>query len=659
MDKYGNVFVGGISYSTDFPICTTCPGYLQSTFIGGVYDLCLMKFDNDGNILWSTFFGGGGINTYKDDVHGVTTNVNGDFIVTGYTNSPDFTTLDAGTYYQPTLGGNIGGDAFVLCFENDGTLKWSTFFGGSVNDEAHGVATDRNGNIYVTGYTKSADFPVCTTCSGYFQPYVNSEDMFLSMFDSVGNLQWSTFYGHTGTDLGYDLIVDSSRNLFVSGITSSLNFPLLDAGTYYDDTNGGGIDAFILKFDPNHNLTWGTFYGGSDWEWLDGEGAGGFGGNLAIDQCQDLYCSFSTVSLDIPTQTPRHACGYFSNTYNGGSYDLFITKFTNNGDRLWGTYFGGNGTDIRAITTVDIFNDFYIVGEWAGYTISESSYPLFNQGGLSYFDGTHNGGNDDGFIAKFGYQLDLVGSEGGTSGCNCTATVTPCGVGPFTYQWSTGGTTQTIGNLCGGNYEVIVTDLGAWCSPDDGRDTIEVTICTTLDIDYISIDAVCKGDHVLLNWELDVDRSDADIKIQRSRNGARWETITTIQANEGISAYEYLDDHINLNSEPAYYRLKINNDDGGYTTSEIVSANCSDQQGAWLYPNPTRGELNLLLKTDYEGQVQILLRNPLGQIVGIEKVQHEQSSAIHVLEVQGLSKGTYYAEVHLGDQVYNQKIIKK
>ena len=239
VDSTGAAYVTGRTSSKNFPVMNA----YQDTYVDN-FDVFITKFFTDGqNLVYSTYLGGSDF----DYSEGIAVDNNGAAYVVGDTLSTDFPTMNA---YQGThAGGSL--DAFVTMFSPDGkNLVYSTYLGGSDDDDSEGIAVDGSGAAYVTGYTKSTDFPTQNPYQGSHAGGTN--DAFVTKFPANGqSLVYSTYLGGSGADPGYDIAVDSSGEAYVTGDTTSTDFPTKNA---YQGANAGGRDAFVTKLNFSGNL---------------------------------------------------------------------------------------------------------------------------------------------------------------------------------------------------------------------------------------------------------------------------------------------------------------------------------------------------------------------------------------------------------------------
>ncbi|MFO0479441.1 MAG: SBBP repeat-containing protein, partial [Bacteroidota bacterium] len=474
VDGLNNVFITGNTFSSNFPLCGVCLGYFSNVTIIAA-QVVFLKFDNSGNRLWATLFGG---TTGFDSPYGssLAFDSSNNLIAVGYTFNANFPMF--GTPFQPTFGGGgFNFDAFIVKFNNTGNPIWSTFYGGSGSDQAYGVEVDVNDNIIVTGATTSTNFPTTAvgvpTAASYNQAAPSAgTDAFILKFDTNGNRLWASCYGGTSTDRGTSVACDAAGNIFIGGNTTSTNLPITPAGvplatSYNQAANAGGGDVFITKFDKDGVRLWATYFGGTLLESSIGGGNAPTDTELGIDQCGNIHFVFSTRSTNIPVLNPSGSvCGYFDNSYGTGGVwaisDNFLTKFTNNGQLLFASYIGGQGWEMEPVISFDNSNNFFIGGVSAGVS---TGFPLNNPGAPAYFDGAVGAAKVT--LHKF---IPLVPSytvsSSNPTGCvnNGSVSIAICGDAPYSFVWNTGLSTSSstlssssIPNLGPGVYQVTVT----------------------------------------------------------------------------------------------------------------------------------------------------------------------------------------------------------
>jgi hypothetical protein len=276
-------------------------------------------------------------------------------------------------------------------------LVWATYYGESSHDEASSISTDANGNVFVVGWTRSIDFPTYDpgggayyqgTCGGCYPYY---DVAFILKFNNNGIRLWATYYGGSYDDVATSISTDANGNVFVVGWTGSTDFPTYDPGedAYYQPNKAGGSDAFILKFNNSGVRLWATYYGGSRSDVATSISTDANGKVFVVG----VTYSTDFPTYDFPTYDPEESAYYQPN--KAGGYDAFILKFTNDGIRLWATYYGGSYDDEASSISTDANGNVFVVGE----TYS-TDFPTYNPGGGAYYQ-PNNAGFSDAFILKF------------------------------------------------------------------------------------------------------------------------------------------------------------------------------------------------------------------------------------------------------------------
>jgi hypothetical protein len=205
------------------------------------------------------------------------------------------------------IGGDVFYDAYVTKLGSNGSTVYSTYLGGTGSDRAIGIAVNAAGNAYVTGSTTSTNFP---TAGPRRTSHTFGTDVFVSKLGVSGSsLDYSVYHGGQSTEQGNAVALDAAGNAYVTGTTLSVNFPLTDS---MQAGHAGGNEAFVLKLSPASDVVYSTFIGGSGNDH-------GFG--IAVDNEESVYIVGSTNSANFPTVSPLQA------THNGAN-DAFIAKIT-------------------------------------------------------------------------------------------------------------------------------------------------------------------------------------------------------------------------------------------------------------------------------------------------------------------------------------------
>jgi hypothetical protein len=462
IDRSGNVVVTGMTMSTDFPIKgNPFQKTLHDVSADSGGDAFLMKMDADGNLLWSTFFGG----QSRDGASSVAIDSSDDIVIVGGTSSIDFpVSSDA---FQPKSGGpppgpTTYGDMFVAKFGPEGAQSWATYFGGNAGEVANGVAIDLSGNILVVGYTIGGTYP---TTPGALKSSVQGQtDGAIIKFDRNGQRIWSTLYGGNDQDQVNDITVMESGEPVVIGMTNSLDF-----STTNGSTHAGTYDMFLLKLDGAGGRVWSELYGGL---------GGDVGYGVAYDRLKNMIVASgytSSTGFRFTSDAPQ--------TTLGGSNDGFVMQVDKDGGLFWSTFLGGTGFDVANAVAVDNTGTIVV----CGYTVSKD-FPKTDQTSLK--------GSYDAFITSYGCDvIDPITITGDTAACTSVPALLVAPPGYAYYRWSNGSTTQTSSITAPGVYSVVVADAMG-CSGQSKPFLVRPAV--NVHIDAPDSLVICPGDSITL-----------------------------------------------------------------------------------------------------------------------------------------------------------------
>ncbi len=439
VDPAGNIYVGGVTTSTNFPTMNPYQASNNGGYAGE--DGFITKMNGTGDtLLYSTYLGGkpnANGTAGNDEIASLAVDGTGNVYVAGRTSSPTFPS-SAGAA-QPVCGGcpqQFPVDAFIAKLNATGSaLVYATYLGGSSDEEALGIAVDSSGNAYVHGATESLDFPTVNPFQATSRGGFENSEGFVAKLNAAGSaFVYATYLGGSGSDSflhSGGIAVDSAGSAYVASWTDSTDFPIINA---IQATNRGGnfweTDAFVTKFSPNgSSLVFSTYLGGTD---DDAANA------IEVDSSGNIYVAGWTDSTDFPVLNAVQQT-------NQGSNDAFITKINSSGSAiLHSTYLGGrmgiNGIgDAATDLAIDPAGTIHLVGDTAA-----TNFPLVNP-----FQSTYGGSFGDAFVARIAADAPVCTLECSASapaaGVAQTvvtftggATAANCGTGSVTYDWDFG-----------------------------------------------------------------------------------------------------------------------------------------------------------------------------------------------------------------------------
>lgn len=346
VDKDANIYIAGNTNSTT-NIATI--GSFQTT-VNGPVDVFVIKLNAGGYPIWGTYFGGIG-----DDLVSslVTSNYAGIYICGSSEGSNSLPTANA---YQKNNAGRD--DGFIARFDSSGNRIWCTYYGKDLEDEFRDVVTDAQDNVYAVGYI--GRLPGSAISAGNLVTQGCHQDTMFGLreglmvkFDSSGNRIWASMYGSEWNDYLNSISLDKYENLYIVGnTTSQINNNRIATVGAFQDTIDGGSDCMIAKFDTSGRRIWGTFYGGNGHEIASG----------TCDSFGNIYVAGWTGSSTNMASSGAHQ-SYNATTIASWGSDCFIARFDSSGQRVWGTFYGGNR--FEQINSIAIGNagDIYLTGQ--------------------------------------------------------------------------------------------------------------------------------------------------------------------------------------------------------------------------------------------------------------------------------------------------------
>ena len=420
VDHSGSAVITGATHSGNFPTLNPVRRTLS-----GPQDAFIAKLSSNGaSLVFSTYWGGSG----ADAGNGIAIDTSGNIYITGATDSSDLPTLNA---FQSNNAGIQ--DAFVTKFSAAGAVQYSTYIGGLASDVGNAIAVDASGCAYITGGTYSTNFPTVSAVQGSNR---GGQDAFVIKLNATGNaLVYSTYLGGSGgslgaPEMGTGIALDAGGAAYVTGDTSSLDFPAVNA---YQSSLHGGSDAFVVKLTAaGTTLAYSTYLGGYGVD---------FATAVAVDDQGDCYVVGYTASHDFPTANSLQPS-------LAGTYNAFLVQLLPSGAAVaFGTYVGGKNSDAAYALALDASGSAYLVG-----STSSIDFPTYATV-QTYIAGTLSA-----FVAKIG-GLSSAGITNPTLTSPSTSTVLAGGDVTFTWNavngsqdyWVDIGTTVGAGDISSGS----------------------------------------------------------------------------------------------------------------------------------------------------------------------------------------------------------------
>lgn len=566
---------------------------------------------------WATYFGDGNV-FFKDATVGKA----GDVYIVGIVNynpTGNFFTPSAGAH-QTVYGGGVT-DGFMVKFNKEGQLVWSTFFGGSGSDVVDGITIDAAGFIYIVGNTGSAN-GIASVES--FQPELSgASDAFIAKFSELGEMIWSTYYGGLGDDdnnfsYGDPLVYsttgitnDLSGNLYVYNITTSEN--MATVGVFQD--NRYGSRSMLSKFDLDGQRIWATYYG-NRWSEIFG---------VAVNANGLYVVGRDSTGSNTTEQSGYHATAGAHLMHSVGYDCAYLSKFDFEGQRLWSTYYGSD---------VDI--------TWA------LAHPVKCYGDAVYLAGFTNG---NGGIATTGAFQETIVEDGGF--VPFLVKFNQAGVRQWGTYFGTNRPHQSFDSLCASLN--IDTSGNVYLS---GATALRDNIATPgsyqehiaeefFNLDNFVVKFNPQGERIWGTYYGGI-KKEYNIITRFDQSGNMFFLGDTASeqniATDGSYQTE-LFNHINpLYGETEPYNIYL-----AKFIPRVLETNDFTNNNLHIYPNPNNGNFSIAIK---EPNCNVEVVNALGQTVLQQQMPNNQN-----IQINGLASGLYFVKVKSGNVTFKTEKI--
>lgn len=425
LSVYNQLYVGG----TTFGASNIATAGAHQVTLEGPTDAVLKKFNNNGECLWATYYGGESEELFSS----LSCDGAGNVYISGRTLST--MGVATGGSYQSVFNGTIM-DAFIAKFDTSGRRVWGTYFGGEGLEDYVKVEV-KDSVFFISGYTTStsgiASANAHQSTIGDI-PAGQEGDFFLAKFDLDGNKYWSTYYGGPGLEaLMNSIACDNYGNVYLFGATFSESGIATSGAHKSTYVFNGMADHFLAKFNSEGVRQWATYYGGTE-----DELGMVFPRNLACDPFGNVYMAGTTSSLNGIAHSGSHQSSL------GGGEDAYLAKFDSNGVVQWGTYYGGIDAEFGASVRMADSYSVYIVGSTnstTGIVTDDAMQPAY-AGGVGY---------GDAFLAKFDSEGGILyGSYFGGPGADVA---TAAAVDTTGYVYIVGFTNSVTGIATPGSHK--------------------------------------------------------------------------------------------------------------------------------------------------------------------------------------------------------------
>lgn len=496
-------------------------------------------------------------------------------------------------------------DIFIAKYDKYGNYLWVQTLGGSGFDQPGSIKLDNSSNIYITGYFEDVvDFDF--TNEKEIRTSNGKSDIFLAKYSPDGNLLWCNAIGGNEWDKGTELAITSENELILTGLFSDTVYFSDDI---YLETNENP-NIFISKYNLNGDFIWVKNIGNSLFEEVT---------DLVIDSLLNIYISGSfwgKVDFD---------CGEnVAEISSNGESDVFIAKYSKDGDYIWAKGIGGKSLEMSAKLALDNDANLYVSGDFVGLVDFDSSAVNYSLESAKPVEKRHD--FNDVFVGKYDSDGNLIwvfnhGSLGGF---------------PFSLKIDHNSNVVLTGEFIGR----VDFNPGPEYNILDSEDNMNsYVVVYTNNGDFRNIYGL-KCNAYLRSCDIAIN-SNNELYIL----GDYYQDATIATEEDSVV--------LTSNGRKDIFFAKISDDP---LNSFMLTKNEWTIAG---YPNPCTDELNISYTLDYQSDIKIMLFSNIGHKLKEVNLKNRSSgNHIHTLNLSGLAEGIYYYTIQSSDNIYLQKIIK-
>lgn len=629
-DPSGYIYIAGNDYNGSLNIGT--PNVFLPNYTGNP-SAFLAKFDTSGNRIWATYIG----NSFASYEPRIALDINGNVVATGWTNGLENKIGTAGTYRPnvPTVNPPTV-YSYIIKFNSNGQRIWGTYLENyqlnSTGYQPASISTDIQGNICVCGLVTSCHdiFPTNT-----YMPVASDtlERGFLLKFNPSGNLLWGTYYG-VNKDRAEFVECATDGSIYMTGITNQPSGIATPGTSYPNHIGNTDFESYIVKFSADGQRIWGTYT----------NGLGRIGG-IALTGNSGFYIAAKTMNDTGIATVGTHQ------QVKSGAYDYALTKWTNTGQKLWGTYYGGSNQEFipnePAQNQTPLIPVANVIWRWQSLSVDPLGNPLIVGGTLSD-NGIKTGctynskesSPNTGFIAKFHTDGSIMWS----SYYDVPLESVACGKGESFYI-------------------VTATNINGLSTPG----SFQPTKSTAGNAGFLS---KMQGDYhcPAINEAVVYENNNHWLSIGQTYSNYQW--YFNGNAISGADTFRY------PATDTGYYFVTFkSNCNCGYTSdtifyppvdTSITGLNLLNDPGRLMKVFPNPAETSVIVKVSFKKSIsdlQIMIYDILGRQIVYEnptKIMRYDDGSIEIdIDISALSQGLYTIKLKSGNQNLSSRFMKK